>query len=214
MHTLNPAHRHRPCTPRTMNPGGLARDGELPGRTKAERAGDCVVRPFQLFAQPRTRACAKEALMQSFGCGKSCGKSCGDQLQSDGMSIPHHGRGLALLRCRSPTAPRIPGSSKLCCRCSGSLHTRRPSPRTPAASCWRNAVDWTARPKLPVQPSPARQRCFRRPAATGSLGLPPGRQHRCLPCRDVESSSGSPYLGCGRGPQRPDPAASRAEAPR
>ncbi len=34
-----------------MNPGGLARDEELLGRTKAERAGDRVVRPFQLFAQ-------------------------------------------------------------------------------------------------------------------------------------------------------------------
>ncbi len=34
-----------------MNPGGLARDEELLGRTRAERAGDRVVRPFQLFAQ-------------------------------------------------------------------------------------------------------------------------------------------------------------------
>jgi len=34
-----------------MNPGGLARDEELLGRTKAERAGDRVVQPFQLFAQ-------------------------------------------------------------------------------------------------------------------------------------------------------------------
>jgi NhaA family Na+:H+ antiporter len=34
-----------------MKPGGLARDEELLGRTKAERAGDRVVRPFQLFAQ-------------------------------------------------------------------------------------------------------------------------------------------------------------------
>ncbi len=34
-----------------MKPGGLARDEELLGRTKAERAGDQVVRPFQLFAQ-------------------------------------------------------------------------------------------------------------------------------------------------------------------
>jgi len=61
-----------------MNVGGLARDDELLGRTKADRGGDRVVRPFQLFAQPRTRACAKDALMPSFGCGKSCGKSCGD----------------------------------------------------------------------------------------------------------------------------------------
>ena len=34
-----------------MNPGGLARDDELLDRTTAERAGDRVVRPFQLFAQ-------------------------------------------------------------------------------------------------------------------------------------------------------------------
>jgi len=34
-----------------MNPGGLAREEELLDRTKAERAGDSVVRPFQLFAQ-------------------------------------------------------------------------------------------------------------------------------------------------------------------
>ncbi len=34
-----------------MNPGGLARDDELLGQTKAERAGDSVARPFQLFAQ-------------------------------------------------------------------------------------------------------------------------------------------------------------------
>ncbi len=36
-----------------MNPGGLPRDEELLGRTKAERAGDRVVRPFQLFARPQ-----------------------------------------------------------------------------------------------------------------------------------------------------------------
>lgn len=34
-----------------MNPGGLARDEELLDRTQAERAGDRVARPFQLFAQ-------------------------------------------------------------------------------------------------------------------------------------------------------------------
>jgi len=34
-----------------MNPGRLSRDEELLGRTKAERAGDRVVRPFQLFAR-------------------------------------------------------------------------------------------------------------------------------------------------------------------
>jgi len=34
-----------------MKPGALARDEELLGRTKAERAGDHVARPFQLFAQ-------------------------------------------------------------------------------------------------------------------------------------------------------------------
>ncbi len=34
-----------------MNPGSLAREEELLGQTKAERAGDRVVRPFQLFAQ-------------------------------------------------------------------------------------------------------------------------------------------------------------------
>lgn len=34
-----------------MNTGGLARDEELLDRTTAERAGDRVVRPFQLFAQ-------------------------------------------------------------------------------------------------------------------------------------------------------------------
>lgn len=34
-----------------MNPDGLARDEELLSRTTAERAGDRVVRPFQLFAQ-------------------------------------------------------------------------------------------------------------------------------------------------------------------
>ncbi len=34
-----------------MNPGGLAHEEELLGRTKAERAGDRVLRPFQLFAR-------------------------------------------------------------------------------------------------------------------------------------------------------------------
>jgi NhaA family Na+:H+ antiporter len=34
-----------------MNSGGLARDEELMDRMQAERAGDSVVRPFQLFAQ-------------------------------------------------------------------------------------------------------------------------------------------------------------------
>jgi NhaA family Na+:H+ antiporter len=34
-----------------MNPDGLAREEELLGQTKAERAGDRVVRPFQVFAQ-------------------------------------------------------------------------------------------------------------------------------------------------------------------
>jgi NhaA family Na+:H+ antiporter len=34
-----------------MNPGSLAHEEELLGQTKAERAGDRVMRPFQLFAQ-------------------------------------------------------------------------------------------------------------------------------------------------------------------
>jgi len=34
-----------------MKSRGLARNEEMVGRTKAERAGDCVVRPFRLFAQ-------------------------------------------------------------------------------------------------------------------------------------------------------------------
>ncbi|MCP8689544.1 Na+/H+ antiporter NhaA, partial [Marinobacterium sedimentorum] len=34
-----------------MNPGGLAHEEEMLGRTKVERAGDRVVRPFQPFAQ-------------------------------------------------------------------------------------------------------------------------------------------------------------------
>ncbi|MGK2941041.1 MAG: Na+/H+ antiporter NhaA [Immundisolibacter sp.] len=34
-----------------MNPNGLARDDELLGQSDAERAGDRVVRPFQLFAR-------------------------------------------------------------------------------------------------------------------------------------------------------------------
>jgi len=34
-----------------MKPGALARNEELKSRTKAERAGDRVVRPFELFAQ-------------------------------------------------------------------------------------------------------------------------------------------------------------------
>lgn len=50
-YTEKPVHGHGARIPPTMNPGGLARDEELMDRTQAERAGDRVVRPFQLFAQ-------------------------------------------------------------------------------------------------------------------------------------------------------------------
>lgn len=50
-YTEKPVHGHGARVPPTMNPGGLARDEELLDRTTAERAGDRVLRPFQLFAQ-------------------------------------------------------------------------------------------------------------------------------------------------------------------
>ena len=45
-----PVHGHGARVSQIMNPGGLARDEELLDRTRADSAGDRVVRPFQLFA--------------------------------------------------------------------------------------------------------------------------------------------------------------------